>query len=452
MSRYALALTLLSLCAGCAPTHPSTDDGAGLTFYPVTDRLTVRKVEATDTHLQDWGNRKMIDSALAADGTLEVHYCEKHFPTGSQALANLKTAVDAYNQIPGLSFAIPVLAEEGTSTTHPDLSTFEVSKHTIYVDYDDLKDGAWAGTSLPTGSCHKPTTADAPLACNKAHIYAAADKYESDDHPFDTNYPPPSVGVFMHELGHAFGQGHMDAFTVDPESMLYDRVTIHGPKHHGDDPRETYIQAATLAFLRTWYSDSSTGLDTDELTAHPVMGLADLTTGEEVEFTPAKDHIQGTRTLSDGLNETKLRWDSARGSFVACSTGEWPLWLGRYSDLSTNAVSKDYAIAFSVSTVEAPTTSSPSQWTRVATRSGLHSYDAGESDFRQLDWRRTLTITAANVALPSGGPAVMTKRKLGFAVDPDNTVVERREGNNSWSVTLCLYPESDAACAAPCEQ
>lgn len=458
-SLIAVAVAVASLSPACVPSSGAPDDGPGaLTPEAILDRLTVRAVEATQTHLLDWGNGQQMDPALVASGQLEVRYCEKHFPTGSQALANLKKAVDAYNQIPGLSFDLPVLPQPGTATAHPDLATFALPANAIYVDYDDLKPGAWAATSIVSASCGAPTTSRGPRPCSKAHLYAAADKYDSDDAPLDPTALPPSVGVFMHELGHAFGQAHIvpdsdsgPPVLVDAESIVYDRVTIHGPKHHGEDPRETSIQAATLAFLRTSYADSSAGLDTDELTVHPVMGLADLVALSNVEITPAKDFSHGTASIADGLNETKLRWSASRGAFVACATGQKPVWLGRYSDLSTNAVSKDYTIAYTVSSLEAPITT-PSQWTRVSTKVGLHTHDPGESDFRQIDWRNTLTITAAQANVPASGPTAMIKRKLGFVVDADNTVAERREGNNDWAVTLCLYPESDTACAAACDQ
>lgn len=43
----------------------------------------------------------------------------------------------------------------------------------------------------------------------------------------------------------------------------------------------------------------------------------------------------------------------------------------------------------------------------------------------------------------------MTRRKLRFRADASSALTERGEGNNEWSVSLCLYPTSDTACSNP---
>jgi len=455
---------MLSLCAtwlaACAPasvyqdpvdqgSSAAADLGAADLASPPTviEFLTDRPVEATATHLADWGMATILDPAIVADGTLEIHYCQAHFAAGSLALANLTTAIDAYNDIPGLAFHMSLVADPN-AVQHPDLTTFAFPANAIYLDYDTLADNTTFAVTQHQ-ACRAATVIGAPKPCTRAHIYANQTHYTTDSVPSTS----PSVGVFMHELGHAFGQMHIDGSDAHPvsnnESMVYDRLTIHGPKYDSNDPRGTVIPAASLAFLLTYYADATPGLDTDELSVHQVMTLVDETSGAEVEFAPAKDFADGDRSLIAGLNETKWRWSSA-GYFVTCADATKPVFLGRYSDLSTNRTDTRYSIAYSVSTVETPAST---QFTRVATASlsSASSLSGFVTDFRQIDWKPPLTVGSGAAGLPASGPVALSKRQLTFAVDVDNNLAERHEHDNDWTVTLCLYPESDTACAAACK-
>src|SRR5262249_19357854 len=153
----------------------------------------------------------------------------------------------------GLGFAMTLVAEPNT-TTHPNLATFTEPTNAVYVDYDDLASDTYAATNW--FDCGAATGAD-PRPCSRAHIYANENHYTSDTNSATS----PSVGVFMHELAHVFGEIHIDGSAskpvTDDESMVYDRLTIHGPKYDSDDPRGSNIPAASLVFLRNYYADSS---------------------------------------------------------------------------------------------------------------------------------------------------------------------------------------------------
>ncbi len=441
--------------AGAADDAGSTVDGGGPTDGgtvgdggAVDSSFESVAVEPTNDHLDDWGNGAMMSPALAASGTLRIRYCAAHFPLGSTALTNLVTAVDAYNALPGVSFHLVVEPEPGTET-HPDLATFVRPNDAIYFDYKDSADGGWAAaTGLEQASC-TAQPAPSPKACSRGHIWLASDFYaaaEADPMTFEL---APAVGVYMHELGHAFGEAHLAHPGLrDVQSMTFDRVTQHGPKFHRNDPRGTSVPAATLVFLRRWYGDASPGLDTEELAVHPIVSRIDAAAATNLEVSLDKTFTYGDAVNAfDGLNETKLRWSSSAGGFVTCRDGAKPRWFVRYSDLSTNPVDKTFSIAFDVSTTATPTSG---QWSRLATRSGIHTNPAGvDQAIRQGAWERELSISAGQVGLAPAGPSVPISRTLAFIIDSSNALIERDESNNRWQLKLCLYPEREPTSSAP---
>lgn len=425
--------SLLILTAACTDgSDPETVETMESDLV-ATGRVTLRAVNVTADVLTDWGNAKQLSQAIVANHTLTVRYCEKHFPPGSKVLANLKAAVAAYNAVPGLAIEITDIAPAPGTGSHVDPSTFVLPDNAIYFDYDELRPGAYAGTSLR--SCDTLT----PQQCTKARILISETATDTTT----------SVGVFMHEIGHAFGLSHINdatdsEFRIDPSDMWFDRSTIHGWKTQADDFRSTLVHAGTLAFLQTYYADPTVlGLSTNEIVVHHNMSTVDGDT--HVEWNPSKTYIRGVaKGAIANLNETKLRWNAADNSFEPCSFyGTLPRWFGRMSETSTNTTNTPFDAVFEVTS-----SSTGTSWTQVAT----HTFDSvGAQDLRQIDWEKTFNIRLADVGLASA-PTVVVDRKLRFRADPANLLAERNESNNEWSVNVCLYPASDTTCSRDCLQ
>lgn len=346
-----------------------------------------------------------------------------------------------------------IAAAPGTSTHPADLTAFAAPSHAIYIDYSYALDpGVFAATAFD--SCDSST----PRRCTQAHTYLNGNTLVTDTDFFNSD-DAPSVGVFVHELGHVFGMQHIneddDSIALNnPSNMWFDRTTIHGLKFQRDDHRNTVIQAATHAFLLAYYpAASSTALATDEIVAHHNMSIADTTTtpAMHIEFNPSKSYTDwgtGAALIAD-KNETKLRWNpqaqtgtGVLGAFEPCTApGTLPRWFARMSETSTRTVNTPFEAVFQVSTTEASTA-----WTTVAERT-FDSYVAGQADFRQIDWEKTFPIPAAAVGVTGGaGITTMTTRQLHFQADSTNVLAERDEQNNDWHVNLCLYPASDTTC------
>jgi hypothetical protein len=417
------------------------------------DVVIVRGLNPTAADLGDWANSRQLSPALVADGSLSVQYCEEHFPDGSQALINLKEAVATYSAIPGVAVSLTVSAAAGSSTHPADVEAF-VPAEAVYVDYAyDMEPGAWAGAKAR--SCTAGT--GSIEACSRGLIKLNGDRYLTDTDPFDSGNAP-STGVFMHELAHLFGLSHIetDVPPANASNLALNRATVHGHKRHGEDGRGTAVHALTMRFLREYYPDDSPGLDTDELTVHPNMVLADPTVPSVEEFTADKSYRRGSGLgLADGINEVKLRWNPllSGGAFEACAVpGVSPTWYAQFSEISTSTANTTFSAEFLVSTAPVPDTT---EWTVVATRSGLNTYVAGQADFRQFEWTRALTIRASDVDVPFWGPLGMVVRRLKFRVDAAGDVAERREGNNEWDVKICLFPQYEGGalndCSAACE-
>ena len=319
----------------------------------------------------------------------------------------------------------------------------------IYVDYDDtLSSGVFASTAHPLASCD----ASSPRQCTQARIYVNPDSVPAGD--------APSIGVFMHELGHVFGLQHINedddsVVLSNPATMSLDRTVVHGNKLHSDDFRSTVIHAATLAFLQHYYPEpNDPDLETNEIVTHRNMSLADASGSMHIEFNPSKSYTDwgtGGALIAD-KNETKLRWNPAAengaggfGAFEPCTLpGTLPRWFARMSDTSTSTVNTPYQARFQVSSLETGGT-----WTTVAERS-FDSHNAAQTPFRQIDWEKTFPLSAAAAGVVGGaGITTMTRRRLRFEADSTNVLAERNEGNNEWWVNLCLYPASDTTCDSP---
>jgi hypothetical protein len=439
LATLAGAAALAALAAGAA--------GAG-------DVVLVRGLNPTAADLAEWASPRQLSPALVADGTINVQYCEEHFPAGSQALRNLQDAVGTYNAIPGVAVHMEVVAA-ADSTTHPADPAAFAPADAVYVDYAyDMDPGAWAGAS--SSSC---VTGGALRACSKGLLKLNGNNYVSDTDPADSA-SAPSAGVFMHELAHLFGLSHIetDQPVVNPANLALARATIHGHKLHGTDQRGTAVHALTIRFLREYYPDSSGSLDTDELTVHPNMVVIDPGLRLVEEFTADKSYRRGSGVgLTDGLNEVKLRWNPTLhgGAFESCAVpGVDPTWYAQFSEISASTVNTPFDAEFLVSTAAVP---DATQWNVVATRSALNSYVAGQADFRQFEWTKDFALTWQDVDVPVWGPLGMVVRRLRFRLDPQDAVAERREGNNEWDVKICLFPRFEAGggvindCSEPCE-
>jgi hypothetical protein len=416
-----------------------------------TSTVTTRSVNVTANVLADWGINKQLSKAMVTNHTLKLRYCAFHFPAGSQALANLTAAINAYSNVAGVAINVTDIAAAAGTTSHPNLSTFTLPANAIYVDYDDIGPDAYASTLHPAASCD----ASSPKQCTQARLYVTKTSPGfTTPTVVDT---APSVGVFMHELGHAFGMAHINedddsVVLLDPSDMAFTRTTVHGHKTQADDFRSDLIQAGTLGFLLATYpATGGNALATDEIVAHHNMSLVSGTT--HVEWNPAKTFTWGTATgLLVGRNEVKLRWNptadgggGAVGAFEPCvAPGALPRWFAQMSETSTNTTDKLFQAVFEVTNSAAGTT-----WTGVASHT-FDSYVAGQGDLRQIDWDQTFALPASAFGLPAGsGITAMTRRKLRFRADASNALTERSEGNNEWQVSLCLYPRSDTACATP---
>lgn len=431
------ALALLSACVE-APDLATTDQG-----LVATSKVTSRGVNLTADMLEDWGHKKQLSQAIVANHTLKVRYCGKHFPPNSQIRANLEKAVNAYSTVAGLTIEITDVAEEpGTATNHPDLATFTYPNNAIYVDYADLDPGVYAATgemscdnSVPIKQCTK-----AKVLINDQNI-GFTDPMNVDD--------ATSVGVFMHEIGHAWGLSHInsdldDNVLLDPSDMAFDRSTIHGWKTQAMDFRSNLIHAGTLAFLQTYYGDpADPALLTNEIVAHTNTSIRDGDT--HIEWNPAKTYTWGTAASAiEELNETKLRWNNIDNTFEPCNFyGTLPRWFARMSDTSTNATNTPFESWFEVSKNTAATS-----WSKV----GSQTFDSvGANDLRQIDWEKTFPIRLADVGL-SVPPTQVVDRKLRFRADANGALTERNEANNEWSVNVCLYPVADTTCSRECLQ
>jgi hypothetical protein len=451
------ASAMVPIAACAAPGGRADDDAHGAVIeieqgVVTTGTVTTRGVVATASALDDWGGDKQIDPAIVTAGTLRVRYCAQHFPAGSPALANLTTAVHAYSAVPGVAIDITSIAAAAGTATHPDLATFALPANAIYVDYSyDMKPTAFAGTGFE--SCDSST----PRRCTQAHLYVNGDSVVTDTDIFNAG-AAPSVGVFMHELGHVFGMRHLneddDSVVLDnPANMGFDLTTIHGHKLASDDFRDTVIQAATLAFLIARYPDpaSAGDLATDEIVVHRNMSIVDPDAEAHIEFNPSKSYAAwgtGGALIADN-NETKLRWNPLAdagggliGGFEPCTApGTLPRWFARMSDTSVNWVNTPFEAVFEVST-----TATGGTWNTVAERT-FDSHVVGQADLRQIDWERTFPISAADAGVVNGaGITAPTTRKLRFRADSTNVLAERNEQNNQWQLNLCLYPATDTTC------
>lgn len=444
-------IPVLALLASCVEALEASGGGGGppdleadaTSTLASVSRVAKRGVDLTPDILTDWGNKKQLAQSIVANHTLVVRYCKTHFPPGSRALANLQAALKAYSAVPGVAIDITDIdAANGTESGHPDLDTYELPSDAIYVDYGELPEGAYAGTSLR--ACDE---ASSPHQCTKARILITKAAPQFLDPLSDTDVT--SVGVFMHEIGHAFGLSHINeaddsSMRLVPADMWFDRTTIHGWKTEGTDFRSDLVHAGTLGFLLTYYPDPvATGLETDEIVVHRNMSTVDGAT--HVEWNPAKTYIRGlARAAIADYNETRLRWNAADNTFEPCSNyGTLPRWFGRMSETSTNTTNIPFDAVFEVTRNDANTA-----WTEVASQA-LDS--VGTHDLRQIDWDRTFRISLADVGLTSA-PTSVIDRKLRFRADARNVLAERNESNNEWAVNVCLYPASDTACSRACVQ
>lgn len=434
-----IALVLLAACGLEQPDPEATVEQLA------QNTITTRSIPVTANTFADWDRAMIMDPTIVANGTLRVRLCEAHFPIGSQVRANAVAAVNAYSGAAGVAIDITDIANQPGTAVHPNLATFTLPTNAIYLDFDDtLASNVFASTANPAAFCD----ASSPRRCSKARIYVNPDSVPVGE--------APSVGVFMHELGHVFGLTHIneddDSVALnDPWTMSLDRTVVHGKKLHGDDFRSTVIHAATLVFLQHYYPQIDPALATNEIVTHRNVSLADSLGTMHVEFNPSKSYADwgtGGSLIAD-KNETKLRWNQAAengaGAFEPCRYPRTqPRWFARMSETSTNTLNTPFVGRFQVSS-----TPTDGTWTTVAEHT-FDSHNPAHTAFRQLDWERTFALSGPAAGIPANTViAAPIRRRLRFEADATNVLAERSEGNNAWEVNLCLYPPSDTTCDSP---
>lgn len=396
----------------------------------------------TNFTTQQWAeiNGSALGASMAQGG-LQVKVCGYHLPAGSQNRANLVAAITAYNNIPGVSINISTnFLETSGHLASVDSGTYSNPVGHLFVDFDPTI-AAGAAASMGLGDD------DGDGIYDRARLKISPTTFS---HGPTTVSHAVSVGVFMHELGHAFGFSHPDSAT-DISLGKYQRVTIHGNKKNQNDFRGDHISALTIAKLRITYPDSNLGnLNTDELTVHNSLQRSAEANSNIAEFGMAKTYtreLMSGKPLTSYINDIKMKWDTSLSTFISCETDDYSHWFGQWSETSTNTSSKNYNVAFEISTVPQP---GANQWSRLTTRV-FSTYTAGQTEFRQHSWDKNFTISAAQAGTPTGGPTSMVRRKFRFLADADTQVNERREDNNQVMFNVCLYP-TGSACNADCLQ
>lgn len=395
----------------------------------------VTSVEAdmsVDDNIRDWKASQMLDPSNAA--TLDVFVCPEHLPVGSPTRINLEAAIAEWNDLQGVQLFGTVRSLPGT-WFHP------LSKPKnfvgVYVDYDDLDDGAAAQMSKE--ACGISLDKD-PAQCDRLYLDLDSSKYaQAMANPSEVDRAV-AKRVFAHELAHGWGMGHPAPDDFDPQNSVA-TIEMDGASNHGDKYHEecrawptTVGTAKDYAWMRHYYPSAALGdLGVDELIVHPIMSLA-LTEDVTAELTFWRGYVRGQISNWDHLNQTSVYWSPAAKTFLRCSDDAVEHeWMARFSEVSTNTTDTTFSVGYRLSTNNGATT-----WATLTEYGGVHSHLAN-TEFNQKTYLGDFTLDATNTGINPAKMAPTVERKLQFVADLYGNVVERSEGNNVLEATLCFF-------------
>lgn len=407
------------------------------------------------------GLRHFLNPAYADDFVVSV--CEDHFAVGSQGRINLEEALRKIDRVSGA--AIGMTIEEGPhrcdapirfcpalygspvgkantkerihiemAALSPHGTVFDATASVFHYfeDFNGSPEWKWGGRDQPT-----PRKSDYVVLAVQSIAPKGYTDYTAD--PLGEVDKAPTVGVFAHELGHAFHFSH-DNDRLFPgtlarplaERLFNGHASLRGGDrnlfHAFDNPGGTQhdirtggVTAFSKALLRNYYPTAAPPARDakPQWYNHVVLILEDPDTGP--------DAIVGA-TFADH-NPAHLRYDAGGDIYRDCFTGNKPVYRMQYSDASSrdcNAVIEpEVTVAF------------VHKGTQLASRS--HENQDCDHDFIQYDWSRTLTLRSSVLGTPPAGGT--SEELICGRVDPDKLIPEHAEDDNRRCVNVTLYAD-----------